>query len=325
MAYSGLQINGSFDVSQEKGNTATTTNGQYICDGWLANASGTMVIYMIPSNSPGSFNGLPNSLYAQTTTAQASLAAGDYWVASQKIEGYRVARLSWGTSSAQPITIGFWTLFHVPGVYSGVIRNGALNRCYAFTYTHAAADVAQYNVITIPGDTTGTWASDNTTGMQIVFTFAAGSGNVAPSANSWLAGGYIAAPGQVNGASATTNTFRITGVIVLPGNEAPSAARSPFVMRPYDQELVTCKRYFEIQRGTHTHYVNGVGSWGGDPVSFKTEKRANPTVAPLNATGANCSGPTIGSISQWGFNWSVSIISAGGAFISFDWNADARL
>ena len=244
MAYSGLQINGSFDVSQEKGNTATTTNGQYICDGWLANASGTMVIYMLPSNSPGSFNGLPNSLYAQTTTAQASLAAGDYWVASQKIEGYRVARLSWGTSSAQPITIGFWTLFHVPGVYSGVIRNGALNRCYAFTYTHAAADVAQYNVITIPGDTTGTWASDNTTGMQIVFTFAAGSGNVAPSANSWLAGGYIAAPGQVNGASATTNTFRITGVIVLPGNEAPSAARSPFVMRSYQDELLICKRYF---------------------------------------------------------------------------------
>ena len=42
-----------------------------------------------------------------------------------------------------------------------------------------------------------------------------------------------------------SDIFRITGVVVLPGIEAPSAARSPLIMRPYDQELLTCQRYWQ--------------------------------------------------------------------------------
>ena len=38
--------------------------------------------------------------------------------------------------------------------------------------------------------------------------------------------------------------FSITGVTVLPGTQAPTAAQSPNIMRPYDQELVTCQRYW---------------------------------------------------------------------------------
>jgi hypothetical protein len=103
--------------------------------------------------------------------------------------------------------------------------------------------VPQFNVITIPGDTTGTWASDNTIGIALHFAMACGSTFTAPSANAWIAGNYVAAPGQTNGVAATTDQFRITGVTVLPGNEAPSAARSPFIMRPYGPELTVCQRY----------------------------------------------------------------------------------
>ena len=153
----------------------------------------------------------------------------------------------WGTPSAQPITLCFWSAHHRPGLYSGSIRNGAANRSYAFTYTQAVPDVQQYNVVTIPGDTSGTWTIDNSLGIALVFAMACGSTYTAPSANAWVAGSYAAAPGQINGVASTTDVFLITGVTVLPGSEAPLYARSPFVMRSYDQELVICRRYYGVR------------------------------------------------------------------------------
>jgi hypothetical protein len=188
-------------------------------------------------------------LYVSVQTAEAALGVNDYVFVRQPIEGYRTSRLAWGSNNAQPITIGFWSGHHRTGVYSGVVRNSANNRSYAFSYTHNTADTPQYNVVTIPGDVTGTWNIDNTVGLYVIFAVAAGTTPTAPSANSWVAGNYVAAPGQVNAVAATSDVFRITGVVVLPGIEAPSAARSPFIMRPYDQELVTCRRYLQIITG----------------------------------------------------------------------------
>ena len=79
--------------------------------------------------------------------------------------------------------------------------------------------------------------------------------STAPSANTWVAGTYDAAPGQVNAVAATADLFLITGVVVLPGIEAPSAARSPLIMRPFDQELVTCQRYYYKIHADLSNYV----------------------------------------------------------------------
>ena len=111
---------------------------------------------------------------------------------------------------------------------------------YAFVYTQNVADTAEYKTITVPGFTGGAWNTTNGVGMSVSFAMASGTTYSASSANNWVAGNFVAAPGQVNGITATSDVFRITGVVVLPGIEAPSAARSPFIMRPFDQELVTC-------------------------------------------------------------------------------------
>jgi len=85
--------------------------------------------------------------------------------------------------------------------------------------------------------------------MYLCFTLAAGVGQTLSAANTWTAGNFQAAPGQMNGAAAVNNALRITGVVVLPGIEAPSAARAPLIMRPYDQELLTCRRYWQEVSG----------------------------------------------------------------------------
>jgi len=217
----------------------------------------------------------------------------------QNMEGYRTSRLAWGTASARPLTIGFWTNHQRSGVYSVVIQNELGNRCYVATYTQANSATSQYNVITIPGDTTGTWGKINDRGMTLSFAMAAGTTYTAPAANTWLSGSYWAAPGQVNGVVTTGDVFRLTGVVVLPGIEAPSAERSPLIMRPYDQELVTCQRYWQqlgqkfSGRCESTTRASGIAA-------LIQPMRAAPTVSlrTANATSALVSNTTIYTVTS---------------------------
>jgi hypothetical protein len=247
VAYSGMQINGSMEVSQENGTTPITINNKYVCDGWVAAWNGTMTMVAFQSDAaPTLFPGLPKFLNIFTQTAQPTLLAADYVIVSQPIEGYRIARLAWGTANAKPITLGFWTCHVRAGTYGGSIRNGSPDRSYAFNYTQNVGGIAEYKTITIPGCTDGTWSNGNTTGLSVIFAMACGANFTAPSANTWLVGNYVTAPGQINNVAAVNDTCRWTGVVVLPGIEAPSAERSALIMRPYDQELVTCQRYYRI-------------------------------------------------------------------------------
>jgi hypothetical protein len=249
MAFNGMQINGSMDLSQEKGTAGTAVSGstQYVCDGWSTVKSGTMAATAF-QQALNLFPGTSKILAASIGTAQASIGAGDFLFIWQPIEGYRIARLWWGISNPVPITISFWSAHHRTGLYSVAVRNSptasAPDRSYVATYTQANADTPQYNTITVPGDTAGTWANDFNVGMLISFAMASGSTFItAP--NVWTAGNFLAATGQINGVAATTDAFRISGLIVLPGLEAPSSVRAPYIVRPYGQELLLAKRYWQ--------------------------------------------------------------------------------
>jgi hypothetical protein len=224
------------------------------------------------------------SLILVVNTGQPSLAAGDYAMHRTVIEGYRVARLQWGTAKAQPITLGFFCQHTVAGTYSVSLANSANDRSCTHTYTQNVANVPEWKAITFPGDTSGTWLKTNGVGLYVRFTYAAGTSLTTATTGSWVAGNYIAATGQVNAVATAGNIVRLFNVIVLPGIEAPSAERAPLIMRPYDQELVTCQRYFEswdnAGGGNYTTAAMGVASTstiGYVHFPFKTRKRASPT------------------------------------------------
>jgi hypothetical protein len=256
MSYSGIQINGSMDVSQELGATGFTivsaAQPKYFCDGWLARGAGTYVATAMAlplTQVPGFTN------WARLwVTTPGTLAAGDYLDIIHRVEGIRIARLAWGTANAQPITFGFWSNHTATGIHSLSVRNITNDRSYVATYTHNVSVVPQYNVITIPGCTDGAWPNDNTVAMSINFTAANNNASlITSSPNTWQVGNFTAASTQVNSVAATGGFFRITGVTIIPGIEAPSAIRSPLIMRPYDQELTTCQRYW-------TYFGGGVSA-----------------------------------------------------------------
>jgi hypothetical protein len=322
LAFNGLQINGSFDVSQALATSGATAG--FFCDQWQISIAGTSVV--LGQQSAGGFvAGLPYYCAASVSTAEPALAAASFGVIIQNIEGMRTARLAWGTINAQPLTVAFWTMHHRPGTYSLTFRNASSDRVYCATYTQNAADTPELKVITVPGDTTGTWNTDTTTGITMMFALGCGTTYTAPAANAWQAGNYLSAPGQVNALGATTDRFRISGVMVLPGNEAPSAARHPRIMRLYDPEIRLCQRYYCKVAVTARVYGTGGGIYNW-PVPFPCQMRAVPTVSWSGGSFVNNSGSTMGPTDPSGTSVNFSCATTGDLYVyGGSIIADARL
>ena len=177
-----------------------------------------------------------------------------------------------------------------------VIKNTAGTRSYCVPITVTTG--WQYKTVTIPPCPDGVWGSDNTAAAHIMFTCVCGTTYTAPSANAWLSGNYVAAPGQTSIFS-TGLGVSITGVVVLPGVEAPSATRSSLIMRPYDQELVTCQRYWRK--------VSAVSGIGYSPTNWQATISC-PGMRAVPVVG--CSSPGI-NITDTATNYPQSTIVNG--------------
>jgi len=321
LAYNGMQINGSLDVSQETGFGSLVGGGDvFVCDGWKLNNSTGAVIVAACHNSggpPGITNRLELNVTAAATPTGTQLAQ-----VYQTIEGYRVARLGFGIAGAQPITIGFWTGHGIAGIYSVSVRNSADNRSYVFSYTQNTGSVWEYKTATIPGDVTGTWLVNNLAGLRISFIVSCGPTVMAPAANTWYGTIYVGAPGQINGTANTSQAFRISGVTVLPGTQAPTAAQSPLIMRSADQELVLCQRYFE--QGNVTQRSNGTATTGsGFFLPWLIVKRVAPTMTFVGTSYIyGCS--NLGSIPS-ATGMEIMVDATGIYAFSTVYRADARL
>jgi len=329
MAYSGIQINGSMDISQELSGASIPVSGsssKYVVDGWTFQTSGPQTITCGQAAASG-LSGFTSALQASATVASVAVAVGDYAIYTHSIEGVRVARLGWGAVNAKPITIAFWVSANRQGNYSGSIMNGVSNRSYPFSFTINAANTYEYKVVTIPGDTTGTWLKDSSKGMQVVVAMAVGTNYQGP-AGVWSAGLFLGATGTVNGIAATSDVMRITGVVVLPGIYAPTAAQSPLIMRPYDQELMTCQRYYQkmdtpiIYQG----YAAGAGAVVYGTMPYKVPMRSGPTITFPGATYFNASALAVYAVPQLThFAFQYTISAAGAGFFNSGFIMDARL
>jgi hypothetical protein len=280
-------INGAMVIDQRNAGASVTMSAAtvYLVDRWWSfeDTDGTMTAQQ-SSTAP---TGFTNSLLCTTTVADASLGATQRVVIAQSIEGFNVADLGWGTASAQTVTLSFWVRSSLTGTFGGVVKNSATNRSYPFNYTINAANTFEQKSVTIAGDTTGTWLTNNGTGIQLNFGLGVGS-TYSGTAGAWAAADYNSATGATSVVGTSGATFYITGVQLEKGSTATS-----FDYRSYGTEFQLAQRYYE------TTYPNGVavGSINAGPVNFrapttvntiiscyfyKTTKRASPTVTFWN-------------------------------------------
>jgi hypothetical protein len=232
-------INGAMVIDQRNaGASATITGTAYTLDRYLVYSSQSSK-YSIQQNA-GSVTpptGFTNYLGATSLSAY-SVTSSDFFFISQRIEGYNVADLAWGTANAKTVTISFWVRSSLTGTFGGSIRNSATNRSYPFTYTISAANTWEQKSVTIAGDTSGTWITNNGIGLDLIFSLGMGS-TFSTTAGAWAAGNFASATGATSVVGTNGATFYITGVQLEVGSTATS-----FDYRPYTTELQLCQRYY---------------------------------------------------------------------------------
>ena len=234
-------INGDMRIDQRNnGASVSAATGVYPVDRFeIENISGGGTATTQRSTTVPTGQGFTNSLLVTVTGTDTSLASSDYYTIRQIIEGQNIADLQFGTNSASIVTISFWVRSSVTGTYCFSLTNGGNSRGYPVEYSISSANTWEKKVITIPGDTSGTWGTDNGRGIQCRFCMGTGTSRQG-TANTWNAGEIHGTSNQTNLFATNGATFYITGVQLESGTVA-----TPFERRSYGQELSLCQRYYE--------------------------------------------------------------------------------
>ena len=279
-------INGDMRIDQRNAGASVTPNNSYTLDRWYGAVSQTgkfTVQQNAGSVTPPS--GYKNYLGVTSSSAY-SVLTGDYFIISQRIEGYNFADLMFGTASAQTFTFSFWVRSSLTGTFGGSFQGAASAtlRSYPFSYTISSANTWEQKTITVAGDTfTNTWDSTNGFGLFVNFGLGAGA-SASGTSGTWASANYANATGATSVVGTNGATFYITGVQLEIGSTA-----TPFERRLYNQELANCQRYctaFSVS-AINTFFGSGFSYNSTNALvytAFPVTMRASPTVTYSNVS-----------------------------------------
>ena len=280
-----LIINGAMQVWQRATAATAVTNSTY----------GTVDRFRFWENTDGAYTaerstdvpsgqGFAYSTKLVVTTADTSLAAGQYAQLAQRIEAQNLQRLSYGTSGAKNVTVSFWVKSSKTGNYAfNLLKNAAGNTSYLYykSFSIDAANTWEKKIITVSptaGSTSfitssaGAIDPATTSGMEVYFTLAMGSTYHGATDDSWSSNtNQYSTSSNVNWMDSTSNNFYITGVQLEVGDTA-----TPFEHRTFGDELAKCQRYYAqggviLSDTTPDRYHN--------TINLPCEMRAQPTVS----------------------------------------------
>ena len=295
---SNFIINGSFDYWQRGTSFTAIAANTYCADRWQYTKGGTMVQTIsrstdVPAGAFGSF-----SLLATTTTAQTSIAAGDFCDIRQSIEG-NVLR----TFKGKKIALSFWVKSNKTGTTAVSCRNNAATRSIAVPYTINAANTWEKKIVRLSHDSTGVWEYGTGAGLVVRWSQVFGSTFQTSTLNQWQDGNFAQPAGSINFVDTIGNTFQLADVCLVEDNETQT--RNPdFVLAGRDlaEELQLCQRYYSKSYSLNTNPGTIVqsgslenrssGTTGAASVyfyaKFPVDMRTNPIVTTYStATGAS--------------------------------------
>jgi len=283
-------INGAMQCWQRATASTTTANGYSTVDRWKHFESGAGAYTTEQSTDHPTGTGY--SLKFQVTTADTSIAAGEYAFTETNLEGQNLQQLQYGTSTAKNVTVSFWVKSNKTGIYCvALYKHAGAGTAYMYRkeYTISAANTWEKKVVTISptaGSTAlitasaGAVPNSNAMGLSLVFGLAWGS-NYHGTDNTWQTGSGYGTSNQVNWMDSTSNNFYLAEVQLEAGTEA-----TPFEHRSIGDELARCQRYFYRMAGSGIHFY--ADYYSNDTFVTKeplpVEMRVAPTIT-TNGTG----------------------------------------
>ena len=333
-----LIINGAMQIAQ-RGTVTGVTNGYGGPDRFKYIKNGAAIVTLSQDTDVPSGQGFTSSMKFDVTTADSSIAAGEYALIQHFIEAQNLQHLKYGTTDAVKCTIQFWVKSPKTGIHVFEVVHNDASYKNAHQYTINTANTWQKVEITFDGYQTTAINNDNGIGLEINWWLAAGSnfGGGTYNENTWHNTTANRAVGQVNAVDSTSNEFYLTGVQLEVGEQA-----TPFEHRSIGDELAKCQRYYNRMNADNAYSMWGAGftyttSQAKINIPFPVEMRTTPTLGQSAnstlavfsvSTYAFSSDATINNPSSWGTNLTcfTSGLTAGqGAVIMANNDASAYL
>lgn len=232
-------INGAMNVNQINGTTAVTptSNGTYISDMFLVGITqSSKLTFQQVTDAPSGFK------YSTkvTVASQYSPLSTDSFLLATRIEGQNITDFKFGTAGAVTINTSLNIKGSIAGTYSVCIKNGNNDRSYIGTITVGTSwSKVSINLV---GAQDGTWATDNTFGLQLSIDLGSGS-NFNATAGVWHNGAFTRTSDSVTFVNQVAgSTLNITGVQL---EKVPTGATqgTDYEWLSYDEELRRCQRY----------------------------------------------------------------------------------
>ena len=279
-------INGAMNVAQ-RGTSSTSAGGS---DGYLTldrwktafNSAGRLTMTQ-DSSAP---SGFANSLKLACTTADTSVAAGEYFFLQQNIEGQNLQGFAKGTSDAKPFAVSFWVKGNASATYVAELYDNDNTRQISKTF-NVTTDWTRIE-LTYPADTTGALDDDNAKSLNLAIWLHAGTTYTSGTLNSsaWASNTNAnRAAGISSFYDSTSRTFFITGVQLEVGQNP-----TEFEHEPYATTFEKCLRYFYavVPIGEGNAYIAPAWMYSSSTlvsiIPHMTEMRSNPTVSTIDAS-----------------------------------------
>jgi hypothetical protein len=258
------------------GASVTLNDGVFPVDRFrgIITQSSKLTAQQLTSSPPVGFT----NYLAITSSSAYSVGSGDTFSIQQRIEGFNVADLGWGTANAKTVTLSFQVYSSLTGTFGGSLLNSANTRSYPFSYTVASANTWTSISVTIAGDTSGTWVTNNGVGIKVGFGLGSGA-TYSGTAGAWAGAEYYQPTSTVSVVGTNGATFYLTGVQLEVGTQATT-----FDYRSYGTELALCQRYYVQFLGNEVYETLGSGmsstsQQGFIPVPLPVKMRSNPTLS----------------------------------------------
>ena len=283
-------INGKMEIAQRGTSFAAIANAAYSLDRWQWEQATSAQSTVTQNSDVPSSNEFQNSLRVTVTTADTSIAAGDYAALGQRIEGFNVRDLIGRT-----FTLSFWVRSSKTGIHCVSFRNSGFDRSFVVEYTISAAGTWEYKTVTISGGLITAGANWNwTTGVGVIINWALAAGSTfQTTAGAWQTGNFLATANQVNCLDTIDNIFAITGVQLEVGEVA-----TPFEHRSYGTELALCQRYFEAGTLYGWGTATGAAQHRVAAIRYLVSKRVVPTVGFASLVYSNSSAASLEGVDE---------------------------
>ena len=289
---------------------APTTNAPQI-DGWTFRfvGSGVVTVAQVAGSTTGKL-----ARRCTITTADASIAAGDYYASINRIEGYDAVKYLIGAS-----TVGIKMSAPVAGIHCITLYNGTSS--YVQEVDILVADTPQVVVLNFP--LTPVLASTvNAWGLEVRFTHACGS-TFQTTADAWNAGDFYGTANQVNDMGTISDVIELEDATLNLGTAVVPDTRT----KGQDLERAQLYRAKSYDQDTFAGATTGIGAiqFGHtsaatdsvtvvSPIRFPRTMRTTPTVAVYStSTGASGKAFSVGAAGD--VNVAASAIGDGGFYI----------